>query len=58
MHSFRGHLMAVIAAAVLAACGSDSTTPSPTASDDTGTLVPDAAAARRFVGCGHVQALS
>jgi predicted dienelactone hydrolase len=38
MPSVRGHLIAVIAAAALTACGSDSTTPSPTTSETRGTL--------------------
>jgi len=38
MHRARGHLIAVIAAAALTACGSDTTTPSPTTSETRGTL--------------------
>lgn len=38
MHSVRGHLIAAIVAAALTACGSDSTTPSPSISETRGTL--------------------
>lgn len=38
MYSLRGQVIAVIAAAALTACGSDSTTPSPTTSETRGTL--------------------
>jgi hypothetical protein len=38
MHGVRSHLIAVIAAAALTACGSDSTTPSPSISETRGTL--------------------
>lgn len=38
MESLRGHLIAVLAAAVLTACGSDSSTPAPASSEARGTL--------------------
>ena len=38
MHGVRSHLIAVIVAAALTACGSDSTTPSPSVSETRGTL--------------------